>query len=212
MVSHIVWDWNGTLFHDIDAVTCATSEVLAEVGMPPITAEEHRRNFTRPVWVFYERLLGRRLADGEFERFDRAFHDAYGRYLTDCGLADDAEKALATWRDSGGTQSLLSMWRHDELVPLVNKLGIAPEFVRVDGVRGSAGGRKAEHLVRHLSAIGADAGDTLLVGDSVDDADAAAHVGARCVLYPWGYASRETLAAADAPVVDTLTEALAYCY
>lgn len=210
MVSHIVWDWNGTLFHDIDAVACATSEILADLGLPPITAEDHRRLFTRPVWVFYERLLGRPLVDGEFERFDRAFHDAYGRYLADCGLAHDAEKALATWRQTGRTQSLLSMWRHEHLVPLVAELGIAPEFVRVDGLRGEAGGRKAEHLVRHLSAIGAAAGDTLLVGDSVDDADAAAHVGAKCVLYPWGYASRETLQEAGVPLVDTLTEALSY--
>lgn len=210
MTSHIVWDWNGTLFHDIDAVTCATNEILADAGRPPITTEEHRRLFTRPVWVFYERLLERPLVDGEFERFDEAFHEAYGRHLASCGLAPDAETALATWRGRGGSQSLLSMWRHEHLVPLVTELGIAPEFARVDGLRGEAGGPKAEHLVDHLRTIGMAASDTLLVGDSVDDANAAAHVGAHCVLYPWGYASRDALTTVGVPIVDSLTEALSY--
>lgn len=210
MAMHIVWDWNGTLFHDIDAVTTATNEILAGLELAPITAADHRRLFTRPVWVFYERLLGRPLVDGEFERFDRIFHDTYGRHLAVCGLAPDAEQALGVWRRTGGTQSLLSMWRHEHLLPLVAELGIAPEFVRVDGLRGEAGGRKAQHLVSHLTEIGVEARDVLLVGDSVDDADAAAYVGARCVLYPWGHASRESLAGTGVPLADTLTEALAY--
>ena len=31
--AHIVWDWNGTLFHDIDAVIEATNASFAEIGL-----------------------------------------------------------------------------------------------------------------------------------------------------------------------------------
>lgn len=210
MGSHIIWDWNGTLFHDIDAVAAATSEVLAGLGLPPITAEDHRRAFTRPVWIFYERILGRPLADGEFERFDYDFHEAYGRHRTTSSLAPDAVDALKMWQHIGRTQSLLSMTRHTELVPLVTELGITSHFIRVDGLRGAAGGHKAEHLVRHLEKVGVHGQDAILIGDSVDDATAAAHVGAGCVLYSQGHASREVLQEAGVPVVDTLTDALAH--
>ncbi len=37
--THIVWDWNGTLFHDIDAVIGATNSAFAEIGLEPITLE-----------------------------------------------------------------------------------------------------------------------------------------------------------------------------
>lgn len=208
---HIVWDWNGTLFHDIDAVVAATNRLLAELDYRPITAEEHRRAFTRPVWVFYERILGRPLQDGEFEHLDNGFHEAYDRELARCALTRDAEYAMGIWRHIGRTQSLLSMWRHEELVPLVKKLDVEHYFLRVDGLRSDPGGRKAEHLVAHLEAIGAKPETTLLVGDSADDADAAASVGAHCVLYTGGYASKESLAETGAPLTDSLTEALAYC-
>lgn len=210
MCAHVIWDWNGTLFDDVGVVAAATSEVLAGVGLPPITTEEHRRQFTRPVWVFYERILGRPLADGEFEKFDRMFHDAYGRMRDTCTLSPGATAALRAWKERGHTQSLLSMWRHDDLVPLVSELGIDGYFTRVDGLRGEAGGFKAAHLLRHLQAVQVAGSDALLIGDTVDDADAAAHVGARCILYSRGYAAREALEQASAPVVDTLGEALAH--
>ena len=48
---------------------------------------------------------------------------------------------------------------------------------------------------------------TVVIGDAADDAVAAAHVGARAVLYTGGSHSRASLEAAGAPVVDSLAEA-----
>ena len=48
----------------------------------------------------------------------------------------------------------------------------------------------------------------MVIGDAVDDALAAAHVGARAVLYTGGSHSRASLEKAGVPVVDTLAEAV----
>jgi phosphoglycolate phosphatase-like HAD superfamily hydrolase len=66
-------------------------------------------------------------------------------------------------------------------------------------------------MARHLAAMGTlvDIRTVVVVGDAVDDAVAAAHVGARAVLYTGGSHSRVSLAAAGVPVVDTLEEAVA---
>ncbi len=101
------------------------------------------------------------------------------------------------------------MWHHEALVTLVDSLGLTPHFVRVDGRIGPNGGHKAEHLVRHLSALDRDPADVVVVGDSIDDAWAAQHVGARSVLHTGGFYSREALEAAGVPVVDSLAEAVA---
>jgi len=37
--AHIVWDWNGTLFHDNEAVVGATNAAFAVMGLEPITLE-----------------------------------------------------------------------------------------------------------------------------------------------------------------------------
>ena len=49
----------------------------------------------------------------------------------------------------------------------------------------------------------------LAIAAVFDDAVAAAHVGARAVLYTGGSHSRSSLEAAGVPVVDTLAEAVA---
>jgi phosphoglycolate phosphatase-like HAD superfamily hydrolase len=124
-------------------------------------------------------------------------------------LASDAREALAAAEAAGLSQSLLSMWRHDDLVPLVERLGIGRYFVRVDGLRRSDGGGKAEHLVKHLAALGLAPSAVVLVGDALDDLAAARAVGAGCVLYDGGSHHRRALEATGSPVVDSLTDALA---
>ena len=49
----------------------------------------------------------------------------------------------------------------------------------------------------------------LVIGDVTDDADAAAHVGAQCVLVTTGVMNRATLTTRGVPVVDSIAEALA---
>jgi len=206
MRDHLVWDWNGTLLNDLNLVVTSTNAALAGAGGPAVTAEEHRTQFRRPIADYYAEVLGRALDAEEFGRLDKIFHDAYRLGLASCELAEDAVSAIRTW---GGSQSLLSMWFHDELVPAVDRYGLTALFHRVDGLRDTVGGeRKAAYLVRHLTAFGVDGRSTVLIGDSIDDAEAADSVGARCVLYTGGFTDSTRLRASGWPVAESLTEAV----
>ncbi|MBX7546448.1 HAD family hydrolase [Streptomyces sp. NPDC004232] len=208
--AHIVWDWNGTLFHDNDAIIGATNAAFAELGLAPITMEEYRALYCVPVPKFYERLLGRLPTEAEWELMDGVFHRHYAEQRGRCGLTDGAAELLAGWRTAGHSQSLLSMYGHEELVPLVRGFGIEAQFLRVDGRTGPSGGSKAAHMVRHLAALGTgvEPARTVVIGDAADDAVAAREVGARAVLYTGGSHSRDSLEAVGVPVVDTLAEAV----
>jgi phosphoglycolate phosphatase-like HAD superfamily hydrolase len=208
-VRHLVWDWNGTLFDDQVAVVAAVNDALARLGFPPIDADGYRTHFTRPVERFYEQVAGRAISAEEWVALDGAYHDSYLARLERLALAPDARAALAAAEAAGLTQSLLSMWRHQDLVALVERLGIDRFFVRVDGLRRPGGGGKAEHLVEHLAALGLPPRAVVLVGDSLDDLAAARAVGAGCVLYDGGSHHRHALEATGSPVVDTLTAAVA---
>jgi phosphoglycolate phosphatase-like HAD superfamily hydrolase len=208
-MTHIVWDWNGTLFDDIDAVVMATNEIFDGYGMAPLDVAALRSSYTRPIWVLYERLLGRPLLDGEWERLDTAFHDSYHRLMAECALAAGAFDTLTGLAAEGHRQSLLSMWRHERLGPETVRHGIDHFFARIDGLRGGsggAGGSKKTSLVRHLEALGSDAAEVIVVGDSVDDAAAARHVGARAVLYTGGMTPRAELESVGVPVLDRLAD------
>nr|WSW59979.1 HAD hydrolase-like protein [Streptomyces sp. NBC_00998] len=208
---HIVWDWNGTLLHDIDAVIAATNASFAEFGFAPITLERYRELYVVPVPKFYERLMGRLPTDAEWEVMDATFHRYYWAAADAAGLTEGARELLRDWQAEGLTQSLLSLAPHEKLIPLVQAHGIERHFLRVDGRTGPSHTSKAGHLVRHLAALeetGVTATRTVLIGDAVDDALAAAHVGARAVLYTGGSHSRRSLESAGVAVVDTLAEAV----
>jgi phosphoglycolate phosphatase-like HAD superfamily hydrolase len=208
-VRHLVWDWNGTLFDDHVAVVAAINDALALVRLGPIDSDIFRTHYTRPVERFYEQVAGRPIEPGEWRTLDERYHRSYGASVERLELAPDAVAALTAAEAAGLTQSLLSMWRHDDLVALVERLGLGRFFRRVDGLRAAGGGAKTEHLVAHLEALGVEASAAVLVGDSLDDRAAARAVGAGCVLYDGGTHHRHALEATGVPVVGSLTEAVA---
>lgn len=184
--------------------------VCAGFGREPITLDHWRSVFSRPLLECYERLLGQPLDAAAWARVNTVYHDHYRGLLPLCRLADGAPEHLRAWGERGRTQSLLSMWYHDELVVLVDEFGLTELFTRIDGLREEAqGGSKAAHLATHLTALELDPADVVLIGDVVDDAEAAAHVGASCVLVTTGVMSRTKLESTGVPVADSITEALA---
>ena len=204
--THLVWDWNGTLLDDLSLVVASTNHAFTAVGGRLVEADEHRARFRRPVAEFYAEILERAVDDEEFGRLDRIFHDAYRLGLTTMTLAADAKEALTSW---SGSQSLLSMWFHDELVPAVETYGLGGVFTRVDGLRTEVGGHlKAGHLAEHLAGLGVTGDQVVLIGDSLDDAAAADSAGAAVVLYTGGFTDPVRLRASGYPVADTLVEAV----
>jgi phosphoglycolate phosphatase-like HAD superfamily hydrolase len=209
-IRHVVWDWNGTILDDNHAVLAAVNAVCTAYRREMITMDEWRLIFRRPLLDCYADLLKRPLTEVEFARIDQVYHDAYRPLIPTCGLTAGVPAELHRWRDAGGGQSLLSMWFHDELVPLVTEFGLHGLFSRIDGLRTDIGGAgsKAQHLIDHIATQNLDPHDVLVIGDVRDDAVAAEQAGARCVLVTTGIESRAMLRASGAPVVDTIAEAL----
>ncbi|SFS67544.1 HAD family hydrolase [Saccharopolyspora flava] len=207
---HIVWDWNGTLLDDNHAVVSAVNEVCTAFDREHIDIDEWRSLYERPLSKCYEQLLRRELDDQDWARIDVLYHDNYRGLLDTCGMAEGVPHALDDWAAAGGSQSLLSMWFHDELVDLVTARGLHERFARMDGLRSSiGGGSKAAHLREHLRAQQLDPAEVVLIGDVLDDAHAADEAGARCVLVTTGVMDRAKLETAGHPVVDSIPQALA---
>jgi phosphoglycolate phosphatase-like HAD superfamily hydrolase len=177
------------------------------LGVPGVTAEDFRDAFTRPFSVFYRRLLGRSATDAEYAYIRARYEREYLAEVNSVGLQADAEDALDLVHDHA-TQSILSMAPDDHLQSLIDQHGLRHRFVRIEGNHtGSSDGNKADSLCRHLEAVAADPALTVLIGDTVDDGEAATSCGARAVLVTTGSQSRDALEATGSPVVDTLREA-----
>ncbi|WP_350275151.1 HAD family hydrolase [Kribbella sp. HUAS MG21] len=209
MISHVVWDWNGTLLDDNHAVLAAVNEVCSGFGRADLTWDEWQAAYARPMRLSYEQILRRTLDEDEWAQVDKLYHERYDALLHTCELAADAHDALRSWTAGGRTQSLLSMWFHARLTPTVDQYGLTSYFSRIDGLPGEVGGgSKADSLRLHLEAQNLDPTTVALIGDVVDDAQAAQSAGTHCVLVTTGAMTAESLRATGAPVTTSITEAL----
>lgn len=190
----IVWDWNGTLFDDRAISHAVVNEVLAAWGVGTVDETHYRTRFRRPIRHYYEEVFGRPISGEEWFAIDAAFYQRYAERLTDASLARDATAALGSVQQRGWTQSILSMWLHDDLIALVGALGIEDYFTRVDGNELGNGEPKHAHLAEHVAALELAPDRCRLVGDTIDDALAARTVGIDCVLYTGGLHTAEVLA------------------
>jgi phosphoglycolate phosphatase-like HAD superfamily hydrolase len=211
---HVIWDWNGTLFDDLEIVVASVNVSLRALGAPPIDVETYRAVYQRPLHRFYENLLGRPVLPEEFRSIDDHFHSAYHALLDQARLTVDARRAVELVAERGQTQSVLSMWWHDRLVPAVRFFGLEDYMLAVDGHRGTPGESKERHLAGHVEQLvrlfpGLVRPEAMtVIGDVTDDADAARSVGVGCVLYDGGSQPRSVLEAAGSPVAATLVEAV----
>lgn len=207
-VEHVVWDWNGTLLDDFGLTAEIATRTLAQLGASGITGDDIRRHFRRPFSDFYASLLGRPVSAREFSLIRERYETEYDAAVLGAPLQADAGAAL-DYAAARGTQSLLSMAPDPQLQQLVDHHRIRERFLRVEGSpTTSSDGNKAGRLHDHLYAIGAEAARTVVIGDTVDDHEAAQASGARSVLVTTGSTSRASLERTGAPVVDTIFEAI----
>lgn len=206
---HIVWDWNGTLLDDLHVVIEAANVSLGQLGAGPIDEDGYRNHFTRPVRAFYDSLFGRLVTDPEWDLLNDTFHTEYYARVDRAHLTVDTLTALDHTDRHGWGQSLLSMSPQDWLADVVGRKGVTGRFTLVDGLDGVTGGHKAAHLQEHLDSQGLDPTQTVVVGDTPDDAVAARTVGAHPILYNGGSHHLPHLETMQAPIAHSLVEAVA---
>lgn len=208
-LAHVVWDWNGTLFDDFGLTARIAERTFASMGLPGVTADGIRAAFCRPFGEFYATLFGRPVSADEFAFIRERYEAEYEHELDDISLQPDAHAAMDLVA-AHASQSLLSMAHDRQLQALVDRHDIRGRFVLVEGSPGiDSDGSKTTRMARHLEVIGARRAGTVVIGDTVDDHEAATANGARSVLVTTGSTSRPLLEATGAPVVDTLAEAAA---
>lgn len=211
-MAHVVWDWNGTLLADVDAVVAASGAALEAAGTPVVLdVVGYRSTFRRPLRAFYTDLAGHAVDDDAWARLGAAFARHYAAAEPDVPLADGAIGALARFEAAGLGQSLLSLHADGELRATLERRGLLDRFVRVDGDRRRDGGGKAAALAEHLAALDLAPAQVVLIGDTVDDAAATAAVGAGCVLvaeHSTHHADDLRAVGPAVPVVATIGEAV----
>lgn len=198
---NVVWDWNGTLLDDVKVGVKTVNDMLRRRGLPLLTEQEYKDRFGFPVADFYG-CIGFDTEKESLHELSVDFVETYDRYAGEVGLNPHVPEVLAAVRQSGRKQYILSALREDLLRRMLADFHIDSRF---DGVCGSddiyAAG-KIERGRRMLEALAICPAETLMVGDTLHDAEVAETLGLDCILFAGGHNSEWRLAEKAAVIHD----------
>jgi len=206
---HVIWDWNGTLLDDAWLCVEILNGLLHEAGLPALTVEEYRADFSFPVLGFYERR-GFDFTTHSFDEVSRRYIGAYNARRYECRLQPGTVEALRELGAAGIEQSVLSAYHEETLREVVAHYGLANFFTRLSGLDNIRADGKVARGQAHLRALELHeaAHTVLLIGDTAHDHEVAAALGADCLLLHHGHMHPERLEGRGAPVVASLEEAV----
>ena len=106
-ITHIIWDFNGTLLCDAQLSVDTDNAVFDRLGLPRITLEDYRHHMTMPVRDFYL-ALGVDYSVHPYELISRLWLDSFNAHAVDAGLVPGVLAVVEALARTGCTQSVLS--------------------------------------------------------------------------------------------------------
>ncbi len=184
----VVFDLDGTLIDSAPALNHAVNGMLADLGRAPLDLARTTSFIGNGVGKLIERALA--ATGGGAPAEARALFDA--RYAATPAalttLYPGVPEALGALRAQGLRLGLCTNKPQGPADKVLAETGLAPFFEAAVGARdGVALKPDPEPLRLCLSALGAEAGTALYVGDSETDAATAQAAGVRFALFTLGY-------------------------
>ena len=207
-MTHILWDWNGTLLDDTQAALDTLNIMLARRKGRPIEMGFYRDHFAFPVKPFYK-AIGVCLENEDWDALAQEYHDTYAEQPK--RLNPDAIAALEMAKAEGARQSIISALEQGLLSEITERLGVAKYMDFIYGVDNLDGFGKIDRARELLRAIQTSSSlppsSLILIGDSLHDREVSDALGVGCILCAQGSHAAWRLAKV-APVAETLPEAV----
>lgn len=189
---NVVWDWNGTLLDDVQISVDTINRMLRKKRLDELTVEKYKAIFGFPVKEYYEGI-GYDFNRDDWEAISLDFVDTYGELSKDVVLTSGVNSVLAGLKECGVRQYVLSALQEDLLEEMLERFGIRNYFEGVCGSDNIYADGKVARGERMLQVYPIDPRETLMVGDTLHDAEVAEALGFDIRLYAGGHNSAERL-------------------
>lgn len=196
-----VFDVDGTLLDSAHSIVEGVRACWDACGFPEPDAAAVRRVIGLPWEDSIPALLPGAGAD-EVAKV-KAYHDEVARGLRprpprEQVLFPGAAETLAAFEAEGYLLSIITSRSHGRLVELLEGHGIAGHFVTLRTVDHGPGKPAPDLMLQTLAETGADARETVMIGDTTFDILMARNAGTSAIGVSWGVHERDELHGAGA--------------
>ena len=183
----IIWDWNGTLFDDVDTCIQSMNVILGRYKIKKLeTREEYRSRFCFPVENYYQNI-GLDFTKTPFDQLAKEYMDIYQPLSMDCGLTKDSEYILDHLKEKKVHQMILSASKKENLIEQVNSLGIVKYFDQILGINDYLAKTKIDIARKWVKESNSISADMTIIGDTMHDYEVSRELKCQCVLYTKGH-------------------------
>ena len=202
--SHVIWDWNGTLFNDVDWCFRVINSMLSKRGIKTLQGiDEYREAFCFPIIQYYINV-GFDFSIEPFEVLAKEFIALYHSEKSgNCKLYPNSEATLESLHKKGISQIILSASEKGNLLSQISEFDITKYFDEILGISDIYAKSKIDIGLEYLSKN--DIEKAVLIGDSVHDSEVAKALRVDCILIPNGHQKRERLQSCCVPIVDDIS-------
>ena len=213
-VKAVTIDLDGTLLDTIPDLAAAANMMLTEIGRPRLDEALIRTFVGKGIVNLVQRTLAGHIdgaADPElmargFPVFERCYTEVNGRHTT---IYPGVREGIASLAAKGLRLACVTNKSAAYTLPLLDMVGLAPSFEQV--VSGDTLAKKKPDpapLLHACEVFGIAPAQMLMIGDSLNDAQAARAAGCPVFCVPYGYNEGHDVRDLDVDaVVDTLEEA-----
>lgn len=205
----VIWDWNGTLFDDLDICINVMNRILRNRNLPLLNVKRYKEIFGFPVKHYYNQL-GFNFIKEPFEKISTEYIKEYQKESLSAKLNKNCIPALEHIRNEGIKQVILSASQLENLEEQVRHFKIIDYFDMLLGLDHCHATSKVDIGKMWLEESGFDKEEVLLVGDTLHDYETACEIGCDCILLTSGHQSKERVSCLGVPVIESLLEVKQY--
>lgn len=195
---HIIFDWNGTLLHDVELVCNILGESLTRHELPALSMNEFKDRFSFPIDSFY---LSVGFTEDHLDSTHQYYkHNYFTRYKEE-KLFEGTTELLKELNANDKKISVLSAAKEDHLHEALAHFDLIPHVHHIYGVDNHFAKGKVERGHELLSQITIPREKTIIVGDTLYDAEVGKSLNIDVLLIADGHQSYEQLISSNCKVL-----------
>lgn len=209
--SHIIWDWNGTLFNDTNWCVDVINSMLKKRSLKTLESlEEYHKAFCFPI-INYYRNVGFDFKIDSFETLAAEYIELYhSNQSGHCKLHENVENILSVVQNRNVAQIILSASQIDNLLSQIGELNILKYFDAILGISDIYAKSKIQIGQEYVKKKNIK--KAILIGDTLHDYEVAQALEVDCLLIANGHQSETLLRTSSAPVLEDITDVLSYLF
>jgi phosphoglycolate phosphatase len=204
-INTIIWDWNGTLLNDADICISCMNILLQDRNIPLLDYQRYKEIFTFPVKEYYINA-GFNFEDEPFYIPAHQFIDLYREKVISSPLHKDVAEVLSYMQQKGYQQVILSAMEKEFLLQTMEGKDIIPFFSGIFGIDNHLGAGKSIAAKELMGTLKCHPDSTVIIGDTLHDAEIAEELEISCILVSQGHQSHERLEKSGNKVIHELKD------